>query len=190
MEIKYLGGKTIFLKGKKESILVDPGESFFENSKFAARAVLYTSEDERSADLVGDRILMNGAGEYEIGGLEIIGVNGEDGNTLYKMVIDDFKVVVIGKLEQELSDKKIERVDEADILIVSLSENMDYKMFKDLAKKWGVNYLIPISENKEVLNKFLDDADTEGLEAVESLKLEKLDDLPDGLEVKLLKVAV
>ena len=103
------------------------------------------------------------------------------------MVIDDFKVVVIGKLEQELSDKKIERVDEADILIVSLSENMDYKMFKDLAKKWGVNYLIPTSENKEILNKFLDDADTEGLEAVESLKLEKLDDLPDGLEVKLLK---
>ena len=68
MEIKYLGGKTIFLKGKKESILVDPNEKFFENSMFGARAVLYTSEDERSADLVGDRILMNGAGEYEIGG--------------------------------------------------------------------------------------------------------------------------
>jgi hypothetical protein len=33
----------------------------------------------------------------------------------------------------------------------------------------------------------LDDADEEGLVESESLKLDKVDDLPDGFEVKLLK---
>jgi hypothetical protein len=187
MEIKYLGGKTIFLKGKKESVLVDPNEEILANTKFGARVVLYTSEGK--ADLDGERVLMSGSGEYEIGGVEVTGVNGEDGNTVYKLVIDGFKVIVVGRLDQELNAKRIEKIDSADILLVSpeIGDKVGYKLFKDWAKKWGVNYLMPISEDKSLLDQFLDEADTEGLEADEYLKIEKIDDLPDGLEVRLLK---
>lgn len=189
MEIKYLGDKTIFLKGKKEAILVDPDGNVIDDNKFGCRAVLYTSEDGRQSDLLGDKVLINGPGEYEIGGVEINGVNGDDGNTVYKVVIDGFKVVVMGELKQELNEKRVERIEEADILLASpkLNGAAGYKTLKGLVKKWGVNYLIPITAEKESLVAFLDEADVEGMEPSESLKLEKIDDLPDGLEVKLLK---
>lgn len=189
MEIKYLGEKTIFLKGKKESVLIDPNESVFSDTKYKSRVILYTNEKERQADLIDDRVLINGPGEYEIGGIEINGINGEDGNTVYKVTVDGFKLVIVGELEQELSEKRRERIDDVDILLISskVLVSFGYKVVKDWAKKWGVNYLVPISDDKEMLKKFLDETDNEGLEAVESLKLDKIDDLPDGLEVKLLK---
>ena len=189
MEIKYLGEKVIFLKGKKEAVLVDPSKGLIGDSKFGARAIIYTHEEGERSDLLGDKVVINGPGEYEIGGIEINGVNGEDGNTVYKLVIDGFKVVVMGELKQELSEKRVEKIEEADILLTSpkINGGVNYKMLKDLSKKWGVNYLIPITSDVESLKTFSDEADIEGLEAVESLKLEKVDDLPDGLEVKLLK---
>lgn len=189
MEIKYLGEKTIFLKGKKEAVLVNPNKGLMDDNKLGARAIIYTHEEGERSDLLGDKVVINGPGEYEIGGVEINGFNGEDGNTVYKLVIDGFKVVVMGELKQELSEKRIERVEEADILLTSpkINGGVDYKILKNLAKKWGVNYLIPVSDEQETLKKFLDETDNEGLEPIESLKLEKIDDLPDGLEIKLLK---
>jgi len=189
MEIKYLGGKTVFLKGKKESVLVNP-DIEIGNNKNGARIVLYTSESQGRADLEDNRVLINGAGEYEVGGVEINGISGGDENTVYRLIVDGFKVVVVEALKQELGDKSIERIEESDVLVV-YPENgtlLSYKMSKDLAKKWGANYLIPISTDSEVLNKFLDEADNEGLEATDFLKIEKAEDLPDGLEIKLLKV--
>ncbi len=188
MEIKYLGGKTVFLKGKKESALVNPESGL--DSRDGSRIVLYTNENDGRADLNGDKVFINGAGEYEVGGMEILGINGGEGEAVYRLTIDGFKIVVIGGLKEELSEKRIEKVEEADVLVVGLETDslVGYKMSRELAKKWGANYLIPVSINSELLNKFLDDADNEGLEAVDNLKMEKVDDLPDGLEIKLLKV--
>jgi hypothetical protein len=188
MEIKYLGGKTVFLKGKKESVLVSPDDGL--GNKNGARVIIYTNENDGRSHLDENRVFINGPGEYEVGGVEVSGVNGEDGNTVYRLVIDGFKVAVVGGLKQELGEKKIEKIEETDVLIVypEVGSLIGYKMSKELAKKWGANYLIPISDNAEILSKFLDDADNEGLEAFGSLKIEKVEDLPDGLEVKLLKI--
>ena len=189
MEIKYLGEKAVFLKGKKESVLVNPDDGF--NGKSGTRIILYTNENGGRATLEENRVFINGEGEYEVGGVEVSGVDGEDGNTVYRLVIDGFKVVIVGELKQELSEKKLSKIDETDILIVSLmkEEALGYKVFNSWAKEWGANYLIPLSEDKKVIDEFLDKSDDEGLEASESLKVEKAEDLPDGLEIKLLKVA-
>lgn len=189
MEIKYLGKNTVFLKGKKESVLVNPNEDFLADTKYGSRVVLYTNENGRRADLFNDRVLINGPGEYEIGGVEINGINGDDGNTVYRINLDGFKLVIVGELKQGLSEKRIEKIEDTDILLVEpeVFKNLGYKVVKDWAKKWGVNYLIPISDDQDMLTEFLDETDNEGLGSVESLKLEKVDDLPDGLEIKLLK---
>ena len=160
-----------------------------ERDKNAARIVLFTNEDLGKSDLDGEKVLINGPGEYEVSGVEINGINGEDGNTVYKLVIDGFKLVVIGDLRQELTEKRVEKIDEADILIAPtvVGEIPSFKLVKEWSKKWGVNYLIPMSEREVDMKAFLDASDNEGLEEIDCLKVEKLDDLPDGLEVKLLK---
>ncbi|MCW1948970.1 MAG: MBL fold metallo-hydrolase [Candidatus Shapirobacteria bacterium] len=187
MEIKLLNKKTFFIKGKKEMVLVNP--EIEDKEKSPSRVIVFTNEDLGGHDLEGDKVLINGPGEYEVNGVEVNGVNGEDGNTVYKIGIDGFRLVIMGDLKQELTDKRIEKIDEADILIAPtiIGETPSFKLIKEWSKKWGVNYLIPISEREVDMKAFLDASDNEGLEEIDSLKIEKLDDLPDGLEVKLLK---
>jgi hypothetical protein len=189
MEIKLVGKSSIFLEGKKESALINPSENELKDTKYNSRIVLFTSGDFSGADLKNDRILIRGSGEYEIGGVEITGINGEDGNTVYRIIMDGFIIIVLGDIKQGLTPKRIERLDSTDILLapVKIGEVLSFKLVKEWAKKWGANYLIPIGDEGESLKLFLDAADEEGLEKIESLKLEKPDELPDGLEIKLLK---
>jgi hypothetical protein len=187
MEIKFINQKTFYIKGKKEVVLVNPTNE--DKEKISSRVIIFTNENLGSHDLEGDKVLINGPGEYEVNGVEVNGVNGEDGNTVYKIGIDGFTLVVVGGLKQELTDKRIEKIDEADILIAPtvIGEIPSFKLVKEWSKKWGVNYLVPMSEREVDMKAFLDASDNEGLEEMDLLKVEKLDDLPDGLEVKLLK---
>jgi len=188
MEIKLMDNWTLLIKGKKESVLVDPNKDrdlLKENS----RVVLHTLDGFTYDDFLGNKVIIRGPGEYEVGGVEIDGYGNDKGETVYAVQIDGIRIVVLGKLSQVLSDKKIKKIDSADILItpVKFGDEMSFKIVKGWAKDWGVNYLLPISgDDNDGLKKFLDAADEEGLEPIESLKVER-DELPDGLEVKLLK---
>lgn len=190
MEIKILENQSVYLKGKKENVLINPAKEVRNDSKYPSRIFLFTSEKYDGMGFDGNKILIRAPGEYEVGGVEINGYNSGNDNTLYILYIDGIKLVFLGDLEETLSDKRIEKIDSADVLIspVLIKDSTSGKLVLDWAKKWGVNYLIPVGydQNKDALDKFLDQADQEGLEAIESLKVDK-DDLPDGLELKVLK---
>lgn len=191
MEIKVLEKNSVYLKGKKENILINPSEKRREDSKYPSRVFLFTSEKYDGMGFGGDRILIRAPGEYEVGGVEINGYPAGGENTFFVINIDGIKVVFLGDLEETLSDKRIEKVDSADVLLapVLIKDDSNGKLILDWAKKWGVNYLVPMGysdEDKADLDKFLDQVDQEGLEAVESLKVDK-NDLPDGLELRVLK---
>lgn len=191
MEIKVLEKNSIYLKGKKENILINPSEKRRDDSKYPSRVFLFTSEKYDGMGFGGDRILIRAPGEYEVGGVEINGFPAGEENTFFIINIDGVKVVFLGDLEESLSDKRIEKIDSADVLLapVLIKGDSSGKLILDWAKKWGVNYLIPMGysdEDKTNLDKFLDQVDQEGLEAVESLKVDK-NDLPDGLELRVLK---
>jgi hypothetical protein len=190
MEIKILENQTVFLKGKKESVLINPTEEILSNSKYQSRIIIFTSEKFDNSKLKSEGVIIRGPGEYEIGGVEINGYNAHNGNNMYLIGQDGLMVGVLGELEEPLSDKRIEKINGADILIapVLIKEDVSAKLVLEWAKKWGVNYLIPTGwiEDENLLNKFLDVADQEGLEKTDQLKVDK-DSLPDGLEIKVLK---
>jgi hypothetical protein len=191
MEIKILENNSAYLKGKKENVLINPNKEMREDNKYSSRIFLFTAEKYDGMGFTGDKILIRAPGEYEVGGVEINGYNSGNDNTLYVLNIDGIKVVFLGDLDEVLSDKRIEKIDSADVLLapVLIKDSSSAKLVLDWAKKWGVNYLIPMGyddKDKTNLDTFLDKADQEGLEAIESLKVDK-DDLPDGLELKVLK---
>lgn len=190
MEIKVLENQSVYFKGKKENVFVNPNKGDREDSKYPSRIFLFTADKYDGMGFEGDKILIRAPGEYEVGGVEINGYNAGNESTLYVFNIDGIKVVMLGELDETLSDKRIEKIDSADVLLapVLIKDSASGKLVLDWAKKWGVNYLIPMGydEDKTMLGKFLDQADQEGLEAIESLKVDK-DDLPDGLEIKVLK---
>ncbi len=187
MEIRYLGKKAIALKGKKETILVNED---FTKAKINSRVSVYTDHNSVSPIFVDQGIVIAGAGEYEVGGVDINGWVDGSGGTLYTITIDGIEVMVLDSIDKELDDKKIEKIDGVDVLVVSIDKlnGISGKNYLNLAKKLGANYLLPIGFTKgdEKINKFLDDVDEEGLEYLDCLKVDK-DDLPDGLEIKLIK---
>jgi L-ascorbate metabolism protein UlaG (beta-lactamase superfamily) len=190
MEIKILGNNSVYIKGKKENILINPSENRRDDSKYPSRVFLFTADKYDGMGFDGDKILIRAPGEYEVGGVEINGYSAGSENTFYVFNIDGVKVVFLSDLEEALSDKRIEKIDSTDVLLapVTIKDSSSAKLVLDWAKKWGANYLIPIGYegNEASLDKFLDQADQEGLEPVEALKVDK-DDLPDGLELKVLK---
>lgn len=189
MEIRFLGNQTIYIKGKKESVLVNPTEQT-GSSKLVGRIVAFTNKDFDSMGLSIEKVILRGPGEYEIGGVEVQGVNGGNGDSIYVFTIDGVTVGVLGELKEALSDKKQEKISSLDVMLISIKKNesISDKLILDWAKKWGANYLIPVGfdEPNEDLARFLDKADQEGKEGIDSLKVEK-DELPDGMEVVVLK---
>jgi hypothetical protein len=187
MEIRLNDNRTALIKGKKESILLNPSAETIKLNKSNSRVILITEKAFDGFGLDGEKVLIRGPGEYEVGGLEVVGMSGGEGQTIYVVNVDGVNIGIVGNLTVGLTDKKIERVDEVDVLIVSLG-NMTNKVILQWAKKWGANYLVPMNYGgtEETMKKFLDDADREDLEPVEVLKVEK-EDLPEGMEIVLLK---
>ncbi|MEI8068132.1 MAG: MBL fold metallo-hydrolase [Candidatus Shapirobacteria bacterium] len=190
MEIRILGNQSVFLKGKKENLLINPTKEILGDSKYSSRIIVFTSEDFDDLKLNTEAIIIRGSGEYEIGGVEIVGYSANGGETVYLINHDGISVAVLGQLKEALTEKRVEKINGIDVLLapVAIGTENSAKSVLAWAKKWGVNYLIPTGwiENNENLIKFLDVADEEGAEQIESLKVEK-GDLPDGLEVKVIK---
>jgi hypothetical protein len=180
MEIKYFTDNQIYLKGKKESVWINPNKEEFNGKDGEARVVIFTKKEKNFVELGKEsgKVVICGPGEYEVGGVEINGVN-----AMYALTMDGIKIVVVGELEGEISDKKKEKLEEADVLLISVGATAG-----DIAKKSAANYIVPVEyEGKEKdLKSFLDSFDKENLEAIDSLKIDK-DNLPEGVEVILLK---
>lgn len=189
MEIKIIDNYSALLKGKKESVLINPSEDYLKKDKGKSRILIFTGDEFNGIGFLNNGVLIKGAGEYEIGGVEVVGVDIKNNQTIYTIYIDGVLVLVLGKLKEELSEKEINSINGVDVLLtpINFGENLSYKLVKNWSTKWGVNYLIPMGEDKEMLKKFLDASDEEGLEGMESLKVEK-EELPEGLELKLLKI--
>ncbi|HBP50874.1 MAG: hypothetical protein US68_C0005G0028 [Candidatus Shapirobacteria bacterium GW2011_GWE1_38_10] len=180
MEIKYFENGKIYLKGKKENVWINPGKEEFGGKNGEARVVIFTEKEKNFVKLgeENDKVIICGVGEYEIGGVEISGIN-----AMYALTMDGIKIVIVGKIEGEITEKKKEKLEEADVLLIGMGATA-----VDIAKKSAANYIVPIEfddEEKE-LKTFMDAFDSENLEAIDSLKVDK-ENLPEGVEVVLLK---
>jgi hypothetical protein len=186
MEIKYLGKNIFLIKGKKESALVNPDERIA--TKDRPRIVIKNETKIEVDGEEGERVVVMGPGEYEIGGIEINGFSAGPGETFYSVMVDGVTVGILGRLKEQLTDKRIDKISGVDVLVADISNGVGPKGILNLAKKWGANYVVPVGYNEEdgALKKFMDELDVEGQEAVESLKVDK-DNLPEGTEVVVLK---
>jgi len=110
MEVALLSSKSIRLKGKKVTMVVDPAE------KTQGDVVLLLSSDGKNASSLveGAQIVGQGAGEYEIGGTKF-SVYSTNGEYVYDINFDGLKVFLANsKALETLSDKFVDK----DILVL------------------------------------------------------------------------
>lgn len=171
MEITSLSKTTIKVKGKRATVLVDPDMTLRAKTP-ADCVVLFQSNAFDPAKIEGNRLIIRGVGEYEIGGIKISGVK-VGGKLFYQMHVDGISLAVTKS--DNLSSAR-DGLTERDILVLQALENVDLSVIATLEPKVIIFY-----------------GDTSSLEGkADIIKSSKFtttkDKLPEKMETVLLSV--
>jgi len=136
MEIKWHGQACFSIKTKDKSIVIDPYEDLgWGIPKLRGDLILVTHDhrDHNNIKAVAktseevNQFVINGPGEYEIGGVFITGISashdskgGEERGmtTLYSINADNVTICHLGDLGTQLSNEQLDALDGVDVLLI------------------------------------------------------------------------
>lgn len=206
MELQYFGANCVKITTKKASIIIDDNlASLGLKSVIKSKDIaLYTSREfEKNEE---PQFIIESPGEYEVSNASIQGTSArahmdadekDHSATMYRLVIDDIKVVFVGHIFPELSDEQLEAIGMVDVLFVPVGGSgytLDGVGALKIVKKIEPKIVIPThyadkAVNYEVPQAELDEAikalGMEISETVDSLKL-KSSDLGEGMRLVVL----
>lgn len=191
MEIQFHGANCITLSGKKYNVVIDDNleKLGLKSITKPGDVALFTNEhDEPRSDV---KIAIDTPGEYEVSNVSIQGISarahmdeeGKKSAVIYRLIVDDIRVAVVGHIYPDLNDSQLEQIGTVDVLLVPVGGSgytLDpigaQKVIKDLEPKIiipthyadkDINFEVPqqsLEEALKVLNK-------EPKETVDKLKL-------------------
>ncbi|HNU76432.1 MAG TPA: MBL fold metallo-hydrolase, partial [bacterium] len=184
------GHSCFKIKDKTISLVIDPynPKIGYKLPKLSSDVVLVTHDhfDHNYIEGVSDyRLLVDGPGEYEVGGCFIYGKsvdhdekNGEERGkvTMYLITIDDFNILHLGDLGRELTQEEMERIPNVDVLMIPVGNKytIDEKAAVKVISALEPSYVIPMHYKTDDLTG------VEGLSGVE----EFLEEMGVGDDVK------
>lgn len=126
MDIQYYGANCIRLTTKRASIVIDDNlaELGVKSVTKAGDIALFTgAHGDPGADV---KLVIDYPGEYEVSDTSVRGVparghmdeEGHKSNVIYKLLLDDLRVVVLGHVYPELTDEQLEAIGMTDIMFV------------------------------------------------------------------------
>jgi len=197
MEIKYFGHSCFRIKGKEIVLAINPFDPSLgiKISGLMSDIVLFTDKkDSGLSTLVVKPVtrenlfVIDSPGEYEVGGVFILGVS-TGKKTTYVVSMDDLRLVFLGDLKEKLSDKQIEDIiDGTDILFLPTG---DSKQALEIINQIEPSIIIPMAyklpglkTELPLLEDFLKEIGQEAT-AIEKLIISK-DKLPLEKEVVVL----
>lgn len=125
MELQYYGANCIRITTKKAAVTIDDNLNDLGLSSVARSGdiVLFTGPHGEPKTEV--KLIIDHPGEYEVSDVSVHGVAAqahldESGKraTMYKVIIEDVRIIVLGHIAPDLSDQQLEELGVADILIV------------------------------------------------------------------------
>ncbi len=198
MEITYIGHSCFKIKDKTISLVIDPynPKIGYKLPKLSADVLLVTHDhfDHNYVEGVSDyRLLVDGPGEYEVGGCFIYGKSVDHDEksglergkvTMYLITIDDFNILHLGDLGRELTQEEMEKIPNVDVLMIPVGNKytIDEKTAVKVISALEPSYVIPMHYNTPDLTG------VEGLSGVD----EFLDEMgvDDGVKKDLEKLVI
>ncbi|MBU6426977.1 MBL fold metallo-hydrolase [Patescibacteria group bacterium] len=162
MIITYLGGESVKVQFGDTILAFNPisKDSFLKHNKFGADIVLsgLNHKDMNGVDQVtfGDKkpFVINGPGEYEVGGVFIKGFQSESNydkerriNTMFSVTLEGMNICFLGAINQiELPKEADEAIDCVDVLLVPIGGDgvLDAQKAYKLAVEIGPKVIIPM----------------------------------------------
>jgi hypothetical protein len=133
VDISIVEKNSIKIKGKKATFVVDPTK---EMSKTPADAIIFLNgEDKAGVSKVADfRMIINGPGEYEVGGVKISGLKTSKG-IIYRLSIDGVTAVLGTAM-----DTKMEGFNACEVMVVNTDNDFNESFVTALEPKMVVLY--------------------------------------------------
>ena len=208
MDISWLGHSCFRIRGSYVTVITDPYSPDLGYSLGEPDAGIVTVSHNHpghsyTQGIGGEPRLVTGPGEYEIGGVLIIGVatfhDGDGGrtrgkNTAYLMEIDEISVCHLGDLGHVLTAEQVEELDNVDVLLLpvggvsTINAPMAAEVVRQLEPKVVVpmHYKTPaLSRELEPVEKFLKEIGVKEITSQPKLSLTR-SSLPDSTQVFLL----
>lgn len=127
-DIECKGGNAVIISTKNTTAVFDPKLSLAGLKDVKVKDAVEIATEERFAIVgEGEKMLINGPGEYEVGDFSIRGIaaqrhidgeNDEKLSTIYRVEVGDIRIAVLGNIAPKLSDSQLEELGVVDILIL------------------------------------------------------------------------
>ena len=209
MDITWLGHSCFKIKGKQSVIITDPFPPDLGYSLGEPTAQIVTVSHQHPSHsylggVDGEPRLVTGPGEYEIGGVLIIGIttfhDEERGkkrgkNTIYLMEVDGVSVCHLGDLGHVLTAEQVEEIGDVDVLLLpvggvsTINAEMAAEVIRQLEPKVVIpmHYKTPaISRELQPVEKFLKEMGIEHIDPQPKLSVTR-SNLPASTQVFLLE---
>lgn len=206
MELQYHGANCVKLTTKKAAIVIDDNLVSLGAKAVTKPADVALFTGAHGSPAVETKIIIDQPGEYEVSDVSVQGIAArghmdeekQKSATIYKLVMDDVRLAVVGHVYPDLSSSQLESLGTIDILIIPVGGNgytLDPVGALKLIKEIEPKLVIPThyddkSLNYEVPQQSLEDAlkglSMEPRETVAKLKV-KAGELGDVTQLVVLE---
>ena len=175
MDITWLGHSCFRIKGNRTTVITDPCPPSLGYSlgKQTAHIVCVSHQHPGHSyvqGIGGEPRLISGPGEYEIGGVLIIGIatfhDAESGkvrgkNTIYLIDVDEISICHLGDLGHVLTAEQVEEIGNVDVLLIPAGgvSTINATTAAEIVRQLEPNVVIPMHYKTEVLNWQLEPLD-------------------------------
>jgi L-ascorbate metabolism protein UlaG (beta-lactamase superfamily) len=122
MELTYHGHSCIRLRGREMTVVIDPPQTALPGlAKGTAGLIVRTegttTDPAKLRPRDGEVQEVSGPGEFEIGGIGILGLAAGE-TTVMRVAVDEVRVVAAGRLRRQLTEEEIDSLGHVDVLVI------------------------------------------------------------------------
>jgi L-ascorbate metabolism protein UlaG (beta-lactamase superfamily) len=201
-DIQYLGRASVRLRGREGVIITDPYPrgAGYDIGKPVAHVVTVSSNDAGRSYVeavrpMGERVfVIDGPGEYEVGGVMINGIRtyrdaaqgAELGrNTVYVVHLDEIIFGHLGDLGHELSTHQIEEIGTIDVLFVPAYSILGPAKLTEVISAIEPRVVIPLYDDLVQLDRLAHELGLKEWEAQEKLTITSASLPAEGEETRV-----
>jgi len=202
-DIQYLGRSCVRVRGKEGIVVTDPfpKNNGFDLSKVTAGIVTLSNDDPTRIDRnvvrpIKERVfVVEGPGEYEVGGLMIDGVRTyrdaskgvESGyNTIYVLHLDELTFCHLGELGHDLTTHQLEEIGTIDVLFVPTQSGLSAAKLTEIIASIEPRAVIPLYDTPDQLEKLAHELGIKEWEGQEKLSITTSSLPAEGEEMRVI----